>query len=320
MSSGSQVPPSLERTWAGAVSLSAVRAYLTGGTGFVGAWLLRHLADAGDTAIAPGPEVDVTDPALFAPDLREASPDVVYHLAALTHVGRSWSEPSETFRVNAMGTLNVLEAAARCDVPPVVVLVSSAEVYGPARDGTPLDEQAELRPVTPYAASKVAAEFLGLQAFLGKGLRVVRARPFNHVGPGQADDFVVSALARRMVEAELGKTGIVRVGNLAASRDFTDVRDVVRAYRLLASEGAGGEAYNVCSGSAISIAALAQQMAGLLSCDVKLVEDPALFRPVEVPVLLGDCSKLEAATGWRPEIGLATTLSDVVAYWRGRLA
>jgi GDP-4-dehydro-6-deoxy-D-mannose reductase len=297
-----------------------MRAYLTGGTGFVGAWLLRHLADSGDTATAPGPEVDVTDPALLAADLQGATADVVYHLAALTHVGHSWNDPSETFRVNAMGTLNLLEAAARCEVPPVVVLVSSAEVYGPASDGAPLDEQAELRPVTPYAASKVAAEFLGLQAFLGKGLRVVRARPFNHVGPGQSDDFVVSALARRMVEAELGKLGTVRVGNLAASRDFTDVRDVVRAYRLLADSGLGGEAYNVCSGNAISIAALAEQMAGLLSCEIKLVEDPALFRPVEVPVLVGDCSKLEAATGWHPEIGLTKTLTDVVEYWRQRLA
>ena len=296
-----------------------MRAYLTGGTGFVGAWLLRHLFDVGDTAVAPGPEVDVTDLALLAPDVQAAQPDVVYHLAALTHVGRSWAEPAETFRVNALGTLNLLEAAARCQVPPIVVVVSSAEIYGPVSDAEPLDEQAELRPVTPYAASKVAAEFLGLQAFLGRGLRVVRARPFNHVGPGQADDFVVSALARRMVEAERAKVGFVRVGNLAASRDFTDVRDVVRAYRLLALNGVAGEAYNVCSGRALSIAELAQQMAGLLSYRVEMVEDPALFRPVEVPILLGDASKLMTATGWKPEIALDETLSDVLGYWRGRL-
>jgi len=296
-----------------------VRAYLTGGTGFVGAWLQRHLADAGDSVSAPGPEVDVTELDMLAPDLEAASPEVVYHLAALTHVGRSWDAPAETFRVNAMGTLNVLEAARRCEVPPVVVLVSSAEVYGPAGDGRPLDEQSELRPVNPYAASKVAAEFLGLQAFLGRGLRVIRARPFNHVGPGQADDFVVSALARRMVEAELAKTGTVRVGNLAASRDFTDVRDVVRAYRLLAASGAGGEAYNICSGRAISIATLAEQMVGLLSYDVELVVDPGLFRPVDVPVLLGDCSKLVTATGWHPEVTLAATLADVLDHWRDRL-
>ncbi len=296
-----------------------MRAYLTGGTGFVGAWLIRHLSEVGDTAVAPGPEVDVTDLAALAEDLQAALPDVVYHLAALTHVGRSWSEPAETFRVNALGTLNLLEAAARCEAPPVVVLVSSAEVYGPASDSHPLDEQAELRPVTPYAVSKVAAEFLGLQAYLGRGLHVVRARPFNHVGPGQADDFVVSALARRMVEAELTRITSVRVGNLAASRDFTDVRDVVRAYRLLALNGLGGEAYNVCSGRALSIASLAEQMAGLLAYEVKLVEDPSLFRPVEVPVLLGDASKLMTATGWSPEIPLSKTLSDVLDYWRARL-
>ncbi|MGA2528627.1 MAG: GDP-mannose 4,6-dehydratase [Acidimicrobiales bacterium] len=297
-----------------------MRAYLTGGTGFVGAWLLRHLAESGDTAVAPGPEVEVLDLELLAGDLAAARPEVVYHLAALTHVGRSWSEPGETFRVNALGTLNLLEAAARCDDPPTVVLVSSAEVYGPATDAKPLDEQAELRPVTPYAASKVAAEFLGLQAFLGRGLRVVRARPFNHVGPGQSEDFVVSALARRMIEAELTRTGTVRVGNLAASRDFTDVRDVVRAYRLLATYGVAGEAYNICSGRAISVSVLADQMAALVSGEVRLLEDPALFRPVEVPVLLGDCSKLVAATGWRPKLALTSTLKDVLEYWRGRLS
>jgi len=286
----------------------------------VGGWLLRHLADAGDATVGPGPEVDVTDAARLVTDVRAATPDVVYHLAALTHVGRSWSEPAETFRVNAMGTLNVLEAAARCDVPPAVVLVSSSEVYGPVTDARPLDELAPLRPVTPYAVSKVAADFLGLQAFLGRGLRVIRARPFNHVGPGQADDFVVSALARRMIEAELRGSGSVQVGNLAASRDFTDVRDVVRAYRLLALNGVAGEAYNVCSGRAVAIASLAEEMAGLLSYDVRLVEDPALFRPVEVPVLVGDASKLVAATGWQPTIPLTATLSDVLDYWRERLA
>ena len=222
--------------------------------------------------------------------------------------------------MNAMGTLNVLDAAAQCDLPPAVVLVSSAEVYGPAADADPIEEIAELRPVTPYAASKVAAEFLGLQAFLGRGLRVIRARPFNHVGPGQSDDFVVSALARRMVEAELKGSGSIAVGNLAASRDFTDVRDVVRAYRLLAVHGVAGEAYNVCSGKAVTIASLAKEMAALLSHEVTLVEDPALVRPVDVPVLIGNAAKLMAATGWRPEIPLRQTLSDVLEYWREQLS
>jgi GDP-4-dehydro-6-deoxy-D-mannose reductase len=297
-----------------------VRAFLTGGAGFVAGWLLRHLSDEGDVTVATIPEVDVTNPAEINADLVAAAPDVVYHLAALTQVGQSWREPGETFRVNAVGTLNVLEAAARCEVPPTVVLISSSEVYGPAKDATPFNERDELRPVTPYAVSKVSAEFLGLQAFLGKGLRVIRARPFNHVGPGQSDSFVVSALARRMVEAEQDKASVVRVGNLGASRDFTDVRDVVRAYRMLATKGVAGEAYNVCSGQAITIAALAKQMAELLPYEVKLVEDPELFRPVEVPVLIGDASKLRSTTGWEPTAELTRTLSEVLDYWRERLA
>ncbi|MGD1011016.1 MAG: GDP-mannose 4,6-dehydratase [Acidimicrobiales bacterium] len=297
-----------------------MRAFLTGGAGFVAGWLLRHLADEGDVTIATIPEVDVTNPEEINADLVKAAPDVVYHLAALTQVGESWRDPGETFRVNALGTLNVLEAASRCEVPPTVVLISSAEVYGPAKDATPFTERDELRPVTPYAVSKVSAEFLGLQAFLGKGLRVIRARPFNHVGAGQSDSFVVSALARRMVEAELDGSGVVRVGNLGASRDFTDVRDVVGAYRLLATKGVAGEAYNVCSGQAITIADLAGKMAGLLSYDVELVADPELFRPVEVPVLIGDASKLRSATGWEPIAELTRTLSDVLDYWRERLA
>lgn len=296
-----------------------MRAYLTGGTGFVGAWLQDHLSACGDSVSAPGPEIDVLDPEIIGEDVVAAAPEVVYHLAALTHVGRSWKDAGETFRVNALGTLNVLEAAARCERPPVVVLVSSAEVYGPAPSDEPLDEDCELRPVSPYAASKVAAEFLGLQAFLGRGLRVVRARPFNHVGPGQSEDFVVSALARRMVEAEISGTGTVRVGNLAAKRDFTDVRDVVRAYRLLAEAGGGGEVYNICSGRAVAVSELAEEMLALLETRVELVEDPELLRPVDVPVLLGDASKLAGLTGWRPERRLRETLADVLAYWRGRL-
>lgn len=296
-----------------------MHAFLTGGSGFVGTWLQRHLLDCGDSCVAPGPELDVTDPTSVAEEIVSAEPDAIYHLAALTHVGRSWKEPAETFRVNANGTLNVLEAASRCSSAPVVVLVSSAEVYGPTPDGVPLREDDDLRPVTPYAVSKVAAEYLGLQAFLGRGLKVVRARPFNHVGPGQADDFVVSALARRMVEAEASGSATVRVGNLSVSRDFTDVRDVVRAYRCLAQRGVPGEAYNVCSGTAVRIAELAATMAAMLEGEVKLVEDPALLRPVEVPVLIGDPAKLTGATGWEPKCGLEQTLTDVLSYWRERL-
>lgn len=295
-----------------------MRAFLTGSSGFVGHWLERHLAESGDSVDALVEGVDVRDAAAVADAVAAAEPEVVYHLAGLAHVGRSWDAPQETTAVNVLGSLNVLEAARRCVNPPAVVLVSSAEVYG-SGDGRPLDESAELRPLSPYAASKVAAEFLGVQAALGRKLRVVRVRPFNHVGPGQAPEFVVSALARRIVLAELAGGGEVRVGNLTPRRDLTDVRDVVRAYRLLAERGEAGEAYNVCSGRTVEIAEIVDQLCALAKAEVRVVEDPALVRPVEVPVLAGDCTRLRRLTGWEPEIPLETTLAEVLEYWRDQL-
>lgn len=296
-----------------------MRAYVTGGSGFVGGWLSAHLHAAGDDVVSTDAEVDVTDAAAVAASMIPSAPDVVYHLAALAHVGRSWSDPAETFRVNALGTLHVLEAAAGCAEPPAVLVVSSAEVYGQVAGSEPLTEDAELRPVTPYAASKVAAEYLGLQAWLGRGLRVLRVRPFNHVGPGQSPEFVVPALARRIAEAERAGGGPVSVGNLEAARDFTDVRDVVRAYRLVAERGLPGDVYNVASGVTVSIAEVARQLCGLAKADVELVVDPMLLRPVDVPVFLGDSSRLRAVTGWEPEIPFNTTLADLLDHWRARL-
>ncbi len=294
-----------------------MRAFLTGASGFVGRWLADHLEASGDSVQVLAEGVDVADAAAVRAALHSVEPDVVYHLAALTHVGRSWDQPEETFRVNVLGTLQLLEAARTAQRPPRVLLVSSAEVYGATGDG-PVGETAPLKPVSPYAASKVAAEYLGVQAHAGRGLEVVRARPFNHVGPGQADCFVVSALARRVVEAE-GGDGVVRVGNLSAARDLTDVRDVARAYRLLALDGVPGEAYNVCSGVALPVAEVFRRLAALARSKVVTRVDPELVRPVDVPVLVGDAGKLRATTGWVPEIGLDTTLADVLAYWRSRL-
>ena len=292
-----------------------MRAFVTGGSGFVGGFLARHLADCGDEVEVLAPEVDVRDRAGVAAALTAAAPEVVYHLAALTHVGRSWEAPEATFSVNALGTLSVLEAAWRLGAPPSVVLVSSAEVYG-SGDGAPLLETSPLVPVSPYAASKVAAEFLGVQAFVGRGLRVVRARPFNHVGPGQSDAFVVSALARRVAEAELAGGGVVRVGNLSPRRDFADVRDVVRAYRLLADRGAAGEAYNVCRGEALAISEVLDRLVALARRPIEVTYDPSLARPVDVPVLVGDPTRLIELTGWAPATDLDRTLADVLDHWR----
>jgi GDP-4-dehydro-6-deoxy-D-mannose reductase len=298
-----------------------MRAFLTGGHGFVGSWLIRHLEAKGDEVVAPGPEVDVTDPAALSGALSRARPDAVHHLAALANVSESWRDPARTFEVNATGTLNLLEAARAVEPNPKVLLVCSAEVYGGAApDQGPIAEDTPLRPVTPYAASKVAAEFLGLQAFLGYGLPVVRVRAFNHVGPAQSGAFVVSDLARRIAEAERAGAKVLAIGNLTPRRDFTDVRDVVRAYRLLVEGGAPGEVYNVCSGRAIAIEELAHRLLELAGVDLTLETDPALVRPVDVPVLLGDPSRIRAAVGWEPEIPLDQTLRDVLAEWRERVA
>jgi GDP-4-dehydro-6-deoxy-D-mannose reductase len=294
-----------------------VRTFVTGASGFVGTWLTRHLEACGDTVYPLRDEFDIADEVVVAREAATAAPEVIYHLAGLADVGRSWEIPAETFRVNALGTLVLCEVARQLVPRPRVILVSSAEVYGIA-GGTPLGEETPLRPVTPYAASKVAAEYVGLQAFLGHGLEVVRVRPFNHVGPGQAESFVVSALARRVAEAERAGTDEIRVGDLSSARDFTDVRDVVRAYRLLAGLGRPGEVYNVCSGVAVPIRTVLDEIVALAARPVTPIEDPALRRPVELPVLVGDASKLVALTGWKAEIPLRQTLVDVLAAARER--
>lgn len=289
-----------------------MRAFITGLRGFVATWLERHLLELGEPVVIG--QADVTDPDAVQAELAAAAPDAVYHLAALAHIGQSYANPRQVFEVNATGTLNVLEAARRLDPMPRVLVVSTAEVYGQVTpDQLPLTETSPLRPVSPYAASKVAAEFLGLQTHLATGLPVVISRSFNHVGPGQAPIFVVPQLAQRIVEAKRDGGRSLAVGNLSPRRDFTDVRDVVRAYRALMSDGVPGEVYNVATGTDISIEQLATRMVELSGIDLELVVDPALVRPVEVPVLRGDPTKLQAATGWKPEIDLDDTLRAVLA-------
>lgn len=296
-----------------------MRAFLTGGSGFVGKWLRAHLEASGDTV--DDRYADITKPAEIAGAVAGAQPDAIYHLAALTHVGDSWSAPEETFVVNALGTLHLLEAARALPSPPRVLLVCSAEVYGSVQaEQLPITEETPLRPVTPYAASKVAAEYLGLQAHLAHGLPVIRVRAFNHVGPGQSPSFVVSSLARQIAVAERDGTAELRVGNLNPRRDFTDVRDVARAYRSLIEQGRPGDVYNVCSGTDVAVEELAERMLARAGLDLHIIVDPELVRPVEIPVLRGDPARLRAATGWRPEIGLDETLDAVLAYWRVELA
>ena len=295
-----------------------VRALVTGATGFVGRHLVDHLSDAGDEVVIS--EAEITAPELLADDFADCDPEVVYHLAAQSDVGASFDDPAATLRVNVEGTFNVLEAARRAGARRVVV-ISSADVYGrvdPSR--LPVDEAASLQPVTPYGASKAAAEMLCVQAGLGHGIDVIRARAFNHLGPGQSDRFVAAALACRVASNERSGSRVVPVGNLQARRDFTDVRDVVRAYRLLAACGSAGEAYNVCSGAARAVTELAEALLARARHPMRLCADEGLLRPVDVAEVCGDPSKLRQATGWRPEVPLSQTLDDLLHYWRCRAA
>lgn len=296
-----------------------MRALITGGKGFVGTWLADHLRRSGDEVTAIDIETDIADQAALDPVVADAAPDAVYHLAARTHVGESWKVPAEVLRVNVLGTAAVLAAARRVPGGPRVLVVSSAEVYGSVRpEQLPLDERAPVAPVTPYAASKAAAEQVALQAWRGYRQPVVVVRPFNHVGPGQAPTFAVSALARRIVEARRTGASTLAVGTLTTRRDFTDVRDVVQAYRLLVEHGEPGGVYNVCSGHDVEMGDVAARLLELAGTHLELVTDPELVRPVEVPVLRGDPALLEGTTGWKPAIPLDDTLRDVLDYWEAR--
>jgi GDP-4-dehydro-6-deoxy-D-mannose reductase len=298
-----------------------VRSLVTGANGFVGTWLTAHLRQCGDEVIGIDHEVDITDAAALRDAVAAAAPEAIYHLAALAHVGESWINPDAVLQVNAVGTLHLLDAARACPSPPRVLLTSSAEVYGwVGEEQLPVTEDTALAPVTPYAASKVAAEYLGVQAHLAHGLPVIRVRPFNHVGPGQSSTFVVPALAARIVEAARARAPSIPVGNLGARRDLTDVRDIVRAYRLLIESGTPGEVYNVCSGRDVAISEVADRLLRLAGAELTLAPDPELMRPVDVPVIRGDPGRLRAATGWEPKVDLDTTLSDVLHQWQERVA
>ena len=293
-----------------------MKALVTGARGFVGPYLVAHLAACGDDVIETDHELDVTDGEGVRKAFLAAKPDAVYHLAAASHVGTSWSAPVDVLRVNAEGTLNVLLAAIEASVSRVL-LVGSAEQYGRVSpEDLPIAETVPMRPVSPYGASKAAAEMLASHAFHGRGLDVRCVRAFNHLGPGQSDALVASSIARQIAEAERAGGGVVRTGDRSPRRDFTDVRDVVRAYRLLVERGAGGETYNVCSGRDTGIQDIADMLAAASTVPVTFELDPDRLRPVDVPVVRGDNTKLRTATGWAPEIPLEQTLADILDWWR----
>jgi GDP-4-dehydro-6-deoxy-D-mannose reductase len=298
-----------------------VRALVTGARGFVGPHLCAHLAEQGDEVVPldRSDGFDVGDGAHVLATFRGLHPDVVYHLAARSHVGESWIEPAAVFRVNVEGTLNVVRAAHDAGATRIVV-VGSAEAYGVVPpDRIPIAEDEPLRPISPYGASKAAAEIVALQMFRADGAGVVCVRPFNHTGPGHSPRFVVPALAERIARAERDGLAEIAVGSTDPVRDLTDVRDVVRAYRLLATAGVPGEVYNVCRGHGVSVAEVVDRLLALAEVPMTARTDPALVRPVEVPVSIGDPARLRAATGWAPEHSLEESLRRVLTEARTRV-
>lgn len=319
-----------------ASSLSRSRALVTGISGFVGGHLAEHLLAGGwevwgcsqrrpSTFRLPDEvhhlPADLTDADAVAEVVRQSQPQVLFHLAALAAVAPSHQQPWETLRTNIGMQANVLEAVRHHRPDCTVLTIGSGEEYGlVAAEDNPLTEEAPLRPASPYAVSKLAQDFLGLQYHLAYGLRAVRVRPFNHIGPRQGPGFVAADFARQLAAAEAGLVEpVIRVGNLSAERDFTDVRDVVRAYGLLVEQGTPGEVYNVASGRATAVSALLDMLLAECRVAVDVVPDPERMRPSDVPIMVGDYTKLRRATGWRPEIALERTVKDLMNHWRGKI-
>jgi GDP-4-dehydro-6-deoxy-D-mannose reductase len=290
-----------------------VRALITGAGGFVGRHLEAHLVRCGDSVTSVDREHDVTDLASVVALFESTHPEVIYHLAALTHVGDSWTNPVEFTRVNVLGTKNVLDAARTAAPQAIVIFISSSEVYGVVPEADlPVQETYRTAPANPYSSSKLEAEHFVMEAHRNFEQHTVIARPFNHVGPGQSPQFVVPAIARRLFEARDAGRDEIAVGDLSTRRDITDVRDVVRAYRLLATYASSGEVYNVASGHDTALSDVVDWLRNAIAPSISLVTDSSLLRPSEVPVMRGSFAKIHDATGWEPEIALETSLHDVV--------
>jgi len=266
-------------------------------------------------------EGDLRDPGFAAQAVAEAAPERVYHLAGQAFGPAAWSEPWETFETNVRGQLNVLMALSGSPSPTRVLVVGSIEAYGTvAAARLPFTEEMPLRPANPYAVSKAAQDLLALQYHLSEGLHVVRVRPANHIGPRQDEMFVVSSFARQIAEIEAGlRPPVLLVGNLEAERDFSDVRDVARAYLLALEEGLPGEAYNVGSGHPVAISAIVEWLLSAARVPIEVRPDPARMRPSDNPVSYCDASKLRARTGWEPVRALEETLADTLDDWRRRI-
>jgi len=283
--------------------------------------------------------VDIRDAHAVEEAVRQAEPDYIFHLAAQSFVPASWISPADTLETNVMGTVNLLEAVRRSELHPVIQLAGSSEEYGCppfVEDAShitfavnqmpkmvfkvPITEEFPLLPLSPYGVSKVAEDLFGFQYHKSYGMKIVRTRAFNHEGPRRGEVFAPSDFAKQIVEIEKGKRDpVVKVGNLEAKRDFTDVRDMVRAYWLAATRGKYGEVYNICSGKARTIQTVIDTLRMQSTAQFEIVQDRERMRPSDIPVLEGDCSKFIKQTGWKPKIGFSQTMGDLLEYWRGKM-
>jgi GDP-4-dehydro-6-deoxy-D-mannose reductase len=306
------------------------RILITGGTGFVGTHLIRFLKSrtlqisvlAPSAGSAPVPEVryyeiDIRDSDQVGRLVRELNPTLVYHLAAVSAIDQSWGNPRLTLEVNVLGTYNLFEAAMGLPCPARILNVSTSQVY--ARSLEALSEESSIGPENPYAASKAMAELLRVQYAKFTSGGIITARSFNHTGRGQPPTFVLPSMAKQFAEIELGlRPPKISVGNLQVRRDFTDVRDVVRAYCLLLEHGKPGAVYNVCSGWAVLLADIIDMFKAQVGIQVTLETEPVRVRSNEAVQILGSPQKIQRETGWSPQIPLQKTIEDLLAYWRSK--
>ena len=311
-----------------------MRALITGITGFAGGHLAQILLDRGDELFGVARDEgfglahlsqDITPVIsdLQSPDvvnrlLNDVQPDAIYHLAGQAFVPTAWADPWSTLENNIRPQLNILQAMVKQKSKARLLIVASNQVYGPVTaDQLPVNEETPLRPDNPYGVSKVAQDILGLQYFLSHGIDVLRVRAFNHIGPRQNPVFVSASFARQIAQIEAGLTEpVIRVGNLEAKRDFTDVIDVMRAYTLLVDYGEPGEAYNVGTGRAYSIRYLLDVLLSYTHQEIKIEQDETRMRPSDISVIYADNSKLRSTTGWEPTITFEDSLKHVLDYWR----
>ena len=314
-----------------------MRILITGVAGFVGRHLFNRLCTQYPAAIIHGTAIE--QPPQMGNDrlhyhvidlknydaiynlIAEVQPDQIYHLAAQSSPRKSFLIPWETLENNIKAQLNIIQACIDLALQPRILVISSAEIYGPVQpDQLPIHEDSPLRPTNPYGVSKVAQDMLGLQYYLSHKLPIIRVRPFNHFGPGQSEGFVASDFAAQIARIEMGlQKNVIEVGNLSAERDFTDVRDVVQAYTMIMEKGIAGEVYNVASGKPYSIQYLLDNLLKCSETAIQVQIDSARMMPIDVPIVRGDATRLQTLCGWQPIIPFETTLVDVLNDWRNRI-